>query len=47
LTGHTSLPVRAVLLRAAQNGTFRGQVGAAVMHVLAAKQAYGLLPCSG
>ena len=37
----------AVLQRAAQNGTFRGQVGAAVMHVLAAKQAYGLLPCSG
>ena len=37
----------AVLQRAAQDGTFRGQVGAAVMHVLAAKQAYGLLPCSG
>ena len=37
----------AVLRRAAQDGTFRGQVGAAVMHVLAAKQAYGLLPCSG
>jgi beta-N-acetylhexosaminidase len=37
----------AVLQRAAQDGTFRGQVGAAVMHVLAAKLAYGLLPCSG
>jgi len=37
----------AVLQQAAQDGTFRGQVGAAVMHVLAAKQAYGLLPCAG
>ena len=37
----------AVLQRAAQDATFRGQVSAAVMHVLAAKQAYGLLPCSG
>ena len=36
----------AVLQRAAQNAKFRGQVNAAVMHVLAAKQAYGLLPCS-
>jgi beta-N-acetylhexosaminidase len=35
----------AVLQRAAQNGRFRGQVNAAVMRVLAAKQAYGLLPC--
>ena len=37
----------AVLQRAAQDAAFRGQVSAAVMHVLAAKQAYGLLPCSG
>jgi beta-N-acetylhexosaminidase len=37
----------AVLQRAAQDGTFRGQVGAAVMRVLAAKQAYGLMPYAG
>ena len=35
----------AVRQRAALNGTFRGQVNAAVMRVLAAKQAYGLLAC--
>ena len=36
----------AVLQRATQNGTFRTQVNAAAMRVLAAKQAYGLLPCA-
>lgn len=35
----------AILSRAAGNPTFRAEVNAAVMRVLAAKQAYGLLPC--
>jgi len=38
---------RAVLARAAADAAFRGQVSAAAARVLAAKQAYGLLPCSG
>jgi beta-N-acetylhexosaminidase len=37
---------RAVLARANADPAFRAAVGAAVMHVLAAKQASGLLPCS-
>ena len=36
----------AVLQRAAHDAAFRGEVGAAVMRVLAAKQASGLLPCA-
>jgi beta-N-acetylhexosaminidase len=35
----------AIAQRAASNAAFRAQVSAAVMRVLAAKQAYGLLPC--
>jgi beta-N-acetylhexosaminidase len=35
----------AILARAAASPAFRGAVDAAVMRVLAAKQAYGLLPC--
>jgi beta-N-acetylhexosaminidase len=37
----------AVLARAAADPGFRSVVDAAAMHVLAAKQAYGLLPCRG
>jgi len=36
---------RAVLQRAESNAAFRGEVNAAAARVLAAKQAYGLLPC--
>ena len=36
---------RAVLQRAQSNAAFRSEVSAAAAHVLAAKQAYGLLPC--
>ena len=36
---------RAVLQQAQRNAAFRSQVNAAAAHVLAAKQAYGLLPC--
>jgi beta-N-acetylhexosaminidase len=35
----------AVLARARAVPRFRGQINAAVLHVLAAKQAFGLLPC--
>ena len=35
----------AILSRAAGNAAFRGEVNAAAARVLAAKQAYGLLPC--
>jgi len=45
-----SLPVAetlasAVLARTAADPTFRAVVGAAAWRILAAKQAYGLLPC--
>jgi beta-N-acetylhexosaminidase len=36
---------QAVLARAAADAAFRSQVNAAVMRILSAKQAYGLLPC--
>jgi beta-N-acetylhexosaminidase len=36
---------QAVLARAAADASFRSQVDAAVMRILSAKQAYGLLPC--
>ena len=36
---------RAVLQRAQRNAAFRSQVNAAAAYVLAAKHAYGLLPC--
>ena len=35
----------AVLARAGDSASFRGEVNSAVMRVLAAKQAFGLLPC--
>jgi len=35
----------AILARAAGYAAFRGEVNAAAARVLAAKQAYGLLPC--
>ncbi len=35
----------AILSRAAGNATFRSEVNVAAARVLAAKQAYGLLPC--
>jgi len=38
---------RAVLAQASADAAFRGRVNAAAARVLAAKQAYGLLPCSG
>ena len=37
---------RAILGRVAHDSAFRATVGSAVMRVLSAKQAYGLLPCS-
>jgi beta-N-acetylhexosaminidase len=36
----------AVLIRVSHDPAFRSQVNSAVMHVLTAKQAYGLLPCA-
>ena len=36
---------QAVLAQAASDAAFRSQVNAAVMQILSAKQAYGLLPC--
>jgi beta-N-acetylhexosaminidase len=36
----------AVLTRVSHDPAFRSKVNSAVMHVLAAKQAYGLLPCA-
>jgi beta-N-acetylhexosaminidase len=36
---------QAVLARAAADAAFRAEVSAAVRHILAAKRAYGLLPC--
>jgi beta-N-acetylhexosaminidase len=45
LTAATAMD-NAVLGQAAADPTFRDQVSSAVMRVLAAKQAYGLLPCT-
>jgi beta-N-acetylhexosaminidase len=36
----------AVLAKLKRDPAFRSVVGSAAMHVLAAKQAYGLLPCA-
>jgi beta-N-acetylhexosaminidase len=36
---------QAVLAQASVNASFRAKVGAAVLRILTAKQAYGLLPC--
>lgn len=45
LTAATAMD-NAILAHAAADPAFRDQVSSAVMHVLAAKQAYGLLPCA-
>jgi beta-N-acetylhexosaminidase len=43
--GPAELMARAVLARASSDASFRAVVAAAALKVLAAKQAYGLLPC--